>query len=196
MNEAIPIGKRELTRKIMDIFLVVFFIFNLIFITYLFDIEQIIVLDHSTYGTSAFDYPVWPPKFIVDLNHWVGENFDPALLARPAWWRATIWIDVLFFGPFYAVAAYAFITGKNWIRMPSIIWASVMLTNVTIILFSEFVDPAFAGNSHWWVVILANLLWILMPIVVIIRMALYPNTFSGERIQFKKENNELEPPDE
>jgi len=122
MSNGTPLRERDKARKIIDITLIVFYIFNFIFISYMFDIEQVVVLDHSTYGTAAFTYPAWPPKFIVDLNHWVGTNFDPALLERPTWWRATIWIDIILFGPFYAVAAYAFIRGKNWIRIPSIIW--------------------------------------------------------------------------
>ena len=48
-----------------------------------------------------------------------------------------IWIDSLFFGPFYAVALYAYAKGRDFIRLPSIIWASVMMTNVTIILAEE-----------------------------------------------------------
>ncbi|MEA2071015.1 MAG: emopamil-binding family protein [Asgard group archaeon] len=169
MSETIPFKKRTRAQKVMDIIIIVFFIFNFIFITYMFDLEQIIILD-----TSNFSYPIWPPKFIVDLGHWFGENFDPALLARPAWWRATIWIDVLFFGPFYAVGTYAFITGKNWIKIPSVIWGSVMLTNVTIILFTEFVEYS---NPYWWVVLLANLSWILFPILVILRVSLPPQPF-------------------
>ncbi|MFI5156829.1 MAG: hypothetical protein ACHQEM_11610 [Chitinophagales bacterium] len=58
-------------------------------------------------------------------------------MACPAWWRANIWIESLIFGPFYAIRIYAFIKGKNWIRFGSIMWASVMLSNVTIILFEE-----------------------------------------------------------
>ena len=73
-------------------------------------------------------------------------------MARPAWWRATIWIDALFFGPFYVFAIYAYIKGRNWIRFGSIIWASVMLTNVTIILFEEVmgehaITPSVEGIS-------------------------------------------------
>ena len=37
-------------------------------------------------------------------------------MARPPFWRMTIWIDVIFFGPFYLFAIYAFIRGRNWIR--------------------------------------------------------------------------------
>ena len=88
-----------------------------------------------------WEYPLWPPAFFVDIIHWYGRNFDPVLIARPVWWRMTIWIDSLFFGPFYVFAIYAWTKGKNWIRIPSVIWASVMMTNVTIILGEEFMGP-------------------------------------------------------
>ena len=85
----IPLKKRP-----VDIALVVFFIINFFFITYMIDVEQLVIAD-----TNNFTYPVWPPQWLVDLVHWYGKNFDPVLMARPAWWRATIWIDSLFFGP-------------------------------------------------------------------------------------------------
>ncbi len=123
-----------------------------------------------------FDYPLWPPAPLVDLVHWWGKNFDPVLLARPAWWRATIWIDALFFGPFYGFALYAFIKGKDWIRLPSVIWASVMMTNVTIILFEELVG-AHATPARA-LVLLVNLPWLLVPVGVIARMWKSEHPFS------------------
>ena len=188
MRTAIPIKERDLPRKVIDIILLVFFFINVIFICYLFDIEQLIVSgdDHifiDTYGKEAFDYPLWPPKFIVNLNHFVGQ-FDRALYYRDPWWRATIWIDVILFGPFYITAIIAFIKGFDWIRIPSIMWATMMLTNVTIIMFTEFTAPKYAGGQPF-PIIGANLLWILMPILIIIRMVLYPKTFAGERLGVK-----------
>ncbi len=191
MRTAIPVKDRDLTRKIIDITLLVFFFINIIFICYMFDIEQLVVsgVDHTTnWPLAPGDYPIWPPKFIVDLNHFVGQ-FDHALLHRDPWWRAAIWIDVILFGPFYITAIYAFIRGKNWIRIPSIMWATMMLTNVTIIFIVEFTDPKYAGGQPL-PIIAANLLWILMPILLIIRMVLYPQTFAGDRIGIKKEKLE------
>ena len=156
--QQIPLKKRP-----VDIALIIFFIINLFFITYMVDIEQLVVADPHN-----FQYPVWPPKWLIDLVHWYGKNFDPLLMARPAWWRATIWIDSLFFGPFYAIAIYAFIKGKNWIRFGSIIWASVMITNVTIILFEEIngqhATPEIAR------VLMANAAWVVFPVIVLYRM--------------------------
>ena len=164
---SLPLRKRP-----VDIVLIVFFCINLFFITYIVDIEQLVIAD-----AKNFVYPVWPPAMLVDLVHWYGHNFDPVLIARPAWWRATIWIDAILFGPFYAMAIFAYAKGKNWIRFASIVWASVMLTNVSIILFEEIngehATPQLAR------VLLANAGWIIFPVIVMYRMwrSIYP--FAG-----------------
>ena len=159
-------------RRPLDIAFVLFFLVNLCFITYIVDIEQIIIAD-----PFHFAYPLWPPPPLVDMVHWWGRTFDPVLLARPAWWRATIWIDALGFGPFYAVATYAYIKGRDWIRLPSIIWAAVMLTNVTIILSEETFGPH--ATPHLLIVALANLPWLLVPIGVIARMYAREHPFNA-----------------
>ena len=150
-------------RRPIDIAILAYLLFNLIFITYFFDIEQIVIPN-----VSHFTYPVWPPRFLVNLSHWWGRTFDPLLLARPVWWRATIWIDCLLFGPFYLVASYAFIKGKKWIRIPSIIYSSVMITNVVIILSEELWGPH--ATPTFGAVLGANASWLIFPILIIIRM--------------------------
>lgn len=162
----IPLAQRR-----FDLLFIIFFLVNLCFITYMVDIEQIIIPD-----PAHFQYPIWPPAPVIDAVHWWGRTFDPLLLARPAWWKATIWIDSLFFGPFYAVAIYAFLKAKDWIRLPSVIWASVMMTNVTIILSEEAYGPN--ATPHFFIVFLANLAWLVFPIALIARMARREHPFT------------------
>lgn len=69
-----------LSKRPIDIALIVFFCINLFFITYIVDVEQLVIPD-----AYHFQYPVWPPAKMVDLVHWYGRNFDPVLMARPAW---------------------------------------------------------------------------------------------------------------
>jgi hypothetical protein len=166
VRRRVPLHQRRL-----DIIFVIFFVVNLGFITYIVDLEQVVVAN-----AGNFEYPAWPPAVFVDLVHWWGRTFDPVLLARPAWWKATIWIDALFFGPFYAIGIYAFVAGKDWIRIPSIIWASVLLTNVTIILSEE----AFGQHAtpELPIVLLANLSRLLMPILMLARMARAEHPFT------------------
>lgn len=159
MERVIPLSRRK-----GDIAVLIFFWINILFITYIVDVEQIVLPDIS----GDWEYPLWPPPFAIDIIHWYGNNFDPVLIARPAWWRMTIWIDSLFFGPFYVFAIYAWTKGKNWIRIPSIIWASVMMTNVTIILGEEFMGPH--ATPAPWLVLALNAPWFLFPVYVIKRM--------------------------
>jgi hypothetical protein len=152
-----------LTQRRGDIAILAFFLINILFITYIVDLEQLVIAD-----PLHFTYPIWPPRPAVDAIHWWGRTFDPVLLARPIWWKMTIWIDALGFGPFYAAAIYAFVRGKDWIRLPSLLYSAVMLTNVTIILGEEFAGPH--ATPHFGVVFLANLPWLLFPLLIIARM--------------------------
>lgn len=157
-RQIIPLSQRR-----GDIAIIAFFLVNILFITYIVDLEQIVIPN-----AAHFTYPIWPPPALVDLVHWWGRTFDPLIIVRPTWWKATIWIDALFFGPFYIVAIYAYSKGKEWIRIPSIIYSSVMLTNLTIILGEEYAGPHAAPS--FLMVVLENLLWILFPIYILYRM--------------------------
>jgi hypothetical protein len=157
-RQTIPLSQRR-----GDILIIGFFLVNLLFITYIVDLEQVIIPN-----TAHFTYPIWPPRALVDLFHTYGRTYDPLIVLRPVWWRATIWIDVLFFGPFYVFAIYAYIRGREWIRIPSIIYSSVMITNLIIIFSEEFGGPN--ATPHPQIVLLENLPWLLFPIYIIYRM--------------------------
>lgn len=156
--EPVPLRKRP-----YDLVFLVFFVINVTFITYIVDLETLVIADPKN-----FTYPVWPPPPLVDLVHWYGETFDPLLLARPPFWQMTIWIDVIFFGPFYVAAIYAFIRGRNWIRVPALVWSGTMMANVLIILMDERYGVTPAPN--FWIVFLFNLPWLLFPFLMIARM--------------------------
>ena len=104
----------------------------------------------------------------MDLFHWYGNTFDPLLMARPPFWQMTIWIDVVLFGPFYFFALYAFVRGRNWIRVPALVWSGLMLANVSIILMDERFGVTPAPN--FGLVVLFNLSWLVFPILMIVRM--------------------------
>ena len=158
MRKVIPLKERR-----SDLIYLAFFIVNVTFITYIVDIEQIIIKDPAN-----FKYPMWPLPFMVDMVHWWGDTFDPLQRLRPMWWQATIWLDVILFGPFYLAAIYAFIKGKDWIRIPTFLIMSILFTNVFIILSEEIAGPTPALNLP--LVLLANLPWLLFPVFLIRKM--------------------------
>ena len=166
MRKTIPLSKRP-----GDIAIIAFFVINVLFITYFVDLEQLVIPN-----VAHFTYPAWPPRPAVDLMHHWGNMVDPLLMARPAWWKMTIWLDVLCFGPFYVVAIFAYSRGKEWIRIPSIIYSSVMMTNVIIILGDEYAGVHATPNFP--VVLLENLPWLLFPLFIIYRMWRYEHPFT------------------
>ena len=166
MRTTIPLRRRP-----GDIAIIAFFLVNLLFITYVVDLEQLVIAN-----PAHFTYPIWPPRFAVDAVHWWGYTFDPDIIARAAWWKVTIWIDAVFFGPFYVVALYAYAKGREWIRIPSIIYGSVLLTNVLVILGEEIAGRH--ATPHLPVVLVENLPWVVFPLYIIYRMWRWPHPFT------------------
>lgn len=163
----------SLRQRPWDYAFVVFFIINLVFITYIVDLEQIVIADPSN-----FTYPLWPPRFFVDIIHNYGRTFDPPQWHRPVWWQATIWLDAIFFGPFYLAAIYAFVKGKAWIRIPSVLWAGMLFTNVFIIMSEEYFGPT--PTPKPMEVTLLNLPWALFPVFTVWRMWREGNPFAAK----------------
>ncbi len=166
MLETLPLSRRR-----VDIILVAFFIINLLFVSYVIDIEQIVIAN-----PYHFTYPIWPPPPVVDAIHWWGNNYDPLLMARPVFFKVTIWLDNLLYGPFYLVAIYAYWKGREWIRLPSIIYAVSMMSGVIMILSEE----AFGINKtpHLALVIFANLAWIIFPVIILFRLGVKEHPFT------------------
>jgi hypothetical protein len=168
MRRPIPLSRRPL-----DLLLLLFFAANLLFTTYVVSLEQVVIAD-----PFHFVQPLWPPAPLLALVHWWEKSFDPLLLARPAWYRATIWLDLLLFGPFYAAALYAYGRGRDWIRIPSVVWASMLFTNVAIILFDEL--KGIHATPHPAAVVAANAPWLLVPLWVLWRVGRSEHPFTEE----------------
>ncbi|HZY02497.1 MAG TPA: emopamil-binding family protein [Anaeromyxobacteraceae bacterium] len=168
MRRPVPLRRRPL-----DVALIAFFAVNLFFTTYVVSLEQVVIAD-----PFHFSPPPWPPERLLALVHWWEKTYDPLLLARPAWYRATIWLDVLVFGPFYAAAIWAYARGREWIRLPSVVWAAMLFTNVFIILFDEL--WGIHATPHPGVVVAANASWMIAPVVVTWRMVRSEHPFTEE----------------
>jgi hypothetical protein len=127
------------------------------------DLEQLVIPNPEHY-----QQPAWPPAVMINVIHSYGSNIDPLLMARPQWWKNTIWIDVLFYGPFYAVAIYAFLRGREWIHIPGILYSGMMFADVFIIIGEEIAGPH--ASPHLAIVTALNLPWLLLPILVTARL--------------------------
>jgi hypothetical protein len=159
-----------LKERPIDLLFLAFFAVNALFVVYCVDIEQVLV--DPANPTAA----VWPPQPLIRLLHDYGRTVDPALLAREAYWKGGIWVDLLFFGPFYFVALYAYTKGREWIRIPTLMWGSSILTSTTIIVFEEVAGRHRSPEQlRMW---LTYGPWLLVPALAIWRMARAPHPFS------------------
>jgi hypothetical protein len=66
--------------------------------------------------------------------------------------------------------------GKEWIRLPSIIYAVSMISGVIMILGEE----AFGQyhTSHLAIVVAANAAWIIFPLIILFRLGLNEHPFT------------------
>lgn len=164
-----------LARRPWDYAFLAFFLLNLCFITYIVDLEQLVIAN-----PAHFTYPLWPPAPMVDLIHSYARTYDPLVLARPPWWKMTIWFDALGFGPFYAASIYAYIRGRDWIRLPSLLYGASIITIVFVILSEEYGGPH--ATPHFPFVLLLNLPWIIVPALIIVRMWRSEYPFTREAV--------------
>ncbi len=169
MTAPLPLSARK-----RDIAILVFYWLNLLLITYVIDVEQLTIPDLH----PGWTYPLWPPRWAVDIIHAYATAHDPVQLARPVWWKMTIWIDSLLFGPYYVVAIHAFTKGKDWIRIPAIIQSSFLIAVVIIILGEETWGEHATPTPLF--VYLDNAPWLLFPMFVIARMYRSEKPFRAE----------------
>jgi hypothetical protein len=66
------------------------------------------------------------------------------------------------------LATYAFIKGRDWIRIPAIFYSGMMFAGVFIILGEEIAGPH--ATPHLLTVLALNLPWLLMPVFLTLRL--------------------------
>ena len=100
--------------------------------------------------------------------HWWGRTADKLVLARPAWFQVAIWLEVFVQAPFYVLAILAFLRQQSWIRVPAIIYSTVLLTIMCLVL-SEQYSGAHKTDKPWLVTAVYGA-YVVMPIVVLARV--------------------------
>jgi hypothetical protein len=118
------------------------------------------------------------PSFWARANYWYANGTDPLLLDPPLGLEIQTFISAFVFGPFYLVLVYAFLAGRDWVRMPAIVYVSAMLYGMVVFLGTEFLGdvpptnlPKFvAFNFPYWIV----------PLLLAVRMR-DPHPFSEAR---------------
>jgi hypothetical protein len=111
------------------------------------------------------------PNILAQINYAYSSVNDPLFMHPPVWMRFVTGLSAFVYAPFYIVLVYALITGKNWIQLPSLIYATMIVTLTGVVVFGVefFGEPEFRTPNP--VGFLAyNLPYVLIPLVLLIRM--------------------------
>ena len=78
-------------------------------------------------------------RFIYD--HVAG--IDPVLIANPRFVQVTVgFVSAMLFGVFYLVLIYAIVRGREWIRLPAIFYAGMIVMGTTAYLGADVLGDA------------------------------------------------------
>jgi hypothetical protein len=116
-----------------------------------------------------FDKP--SGNFFVNSNYWYAHDADPLFMHPPAWMRIVTGLSAFVYMPFYIVLVYALITARDWIQLPAVIYATMIVTLTGIVVFGvEFFGEAATRTGNPAKFLAFNLPYVLVPLLLLIRM--------------------------
>eukprot|EP00752_Nemacystus_decipiens_P017747 g15914.t1 len=116
------------------------------------------------------DFLKWLIQYHIDTNH---DYF----MAKPApWFKAFIWLELLFQVPFFAYATAGFLARRNSVRIPCVIYGTSAATTVVgivgdILASDEVTDPQRLR------LICVYMPWLVIPSALVLMMAADPTPF-------------------
>jgi hypothetical protein len=122
---------------------------------------------------------VMEPYFVFGVDyHRAGDPFaagwlfysqyDPAFLDRPLFLRVMCAIDFVVFGPFYLVLIYAFWKGRDWIRLPALLYVTAVVYSTVVYFAWEFIGERARANLP--MVVACNIPYTIVPLVAAFRL--------------------------
>ena len=135
----------------------------------------------SSFFTSslrALNVPLTPDSknFVLRGLYWYGLKIDPLYIFNPPWFQIVSFIDAFIYGPFYLLLIYALVKGKNWIRLPALLYVSAIASSTTIAFGTEYLGDSPPLNTPLFLAI--NLSYLLVPLALGYRMR-HPYPFSN-----------------
>ena len=102
--------------------------------------------------------------------------FD-VFLDPPLWLRIMCAIDGYVFGPFYLVLIFAFVKGRDWVRIPALLYGSAIIYSTLVYFGWEFLDEANRSQANRVAVFVVNIPYTVVPLLLMWRVRL-PEPFT------------------
>lgn len=93
----------------------------------------------------------------------------------PVWFASFGVCEVFVQLPFFFMALYAFIAGKNWIRIPAIIYASHVMTTLVPIMAAFLFDKEYLNHNPTLLATYA--VYFVIPLLLLLNMVAYEKPF-------------------
>ena len=121
--------------------------------------------------TVGVDFSRPSGNFFVQSNYWYAHDADVLFMHPPDWMRIVTGLSAFVYMPFYVLLVYCLLTGRNWIQLFAVIYATMIVTLTGVVVFGVefFGDPATrTGNPGKFLAF--NLPYVLVPLLLLIRM--------------------------
>jgi hypothetical protein len=157
---ATPVTNLRLRERRIDIF------FAIIFAAF-----TVTSLISDLLPTVGVDFSRPSENFFVNSNYWYAHDADPLFMNPPDWMRIVTGLSAFVYMPFYIVLVYALLTGRNWIQLPSVIYATMISSITGIVVFGvEFFGEPALRTQNPVKFLLFNSPYVLIPLLLLIRM--------------------------
>jgi emopamil binding protein len=121
--------------------------------------------------TLGVDFSHPSSNFFVNANYWYAHDTDPLFMHPPAWMRIITGLSALVYLPFYLVLVFALVTGRNWIQLPAVVYATMIVTLTGIVVFGvEFFGEPANRTPDPAKFLVFNGPYVLVPLLLLIRM--------------------------
>ncbi len=153
--------------------------------------DVFLVFCFSVFAVSSFIYEQFV-VFGIDLStardvfgrswYWYARSFDPVFLDPPLWLRIMCTIDGYVFGACYPVFIYAFVRGRNWVRIPALLYGSAIVYSTLVYFGWEFLDEANRAEANLLAVFVVNIPYTVVPLLLMWRVR-HPEPFTQGAVQ-------------
>jgi EXPERA (EXPanded EBP superfamily) len=111
------------------------------------------------------------PNILVQWNYTYSSQYDPLYQSHPLWLRFISGTSAFVYVGFYVVLIISLIKGWNRIQLPSVIYATMIISLTAIPIFGvEFFGPVGERTPNPLVFLLYNGPYVLIPLLLLIRM--------------------------
>jgi hypothetical protein len=142
-----------------------------IFLAVVFSAFTITSIISDLLPTIGVDFSHPSSNFLANSNYWYAHDADPLFMHPPTWMRIVTGLSAFVYMPFYVVLVYALVTGRNWIQLPSVIYATMIASITGVIVFGvEFFGEAPYRTHNPAKFLAFNVWYVVLPLLLLVRM--------------------------